>query len=104
MQPIYSAISAGRTFCATSVGINASTASVKIGFLIAWPHRMPGAVERGDMGDLRGAPCDFVPIFCDRAPESIRARAIKAGAVGLLTKPFDQKTLLDCVNSALHRS
>ena len=36
--------------------------------------------------------------------ESIRTRAIKAGAVGLLTKPFDQNTLLDCVNSALHRS
>jgi len=36
--------------------------------------------------------------------ERIRTRAIKAGAVSLLTKPFDQETLLDCVNLALHRS
>ena len=46
MQPTRSAISAGGTFCATSVGINASTASVKIGFLIAWPHRMLARVAR----------------------------------------------------------
>jgi hypothetical protein len=46
VQPTRSAISAGGTFCATSVGINASTASVKIGFLIAWPHRMLARVAR----------------------------------------------------------
>jgi hypothetical protein len=46
VQPTRSAISAGGTFCATSVGINASTALVKIGFRIAWPHRMLARVAR----------------------------------------------------------
>ena len=64
--------------------------------------RMPGMSGI----DLLIAAGHKVPVIMMTAfpDEGIRSRAIKAGAVGLLTKPFDQETLLDCVNSALHRS
>jgi len=64
--------------------------------------RMPGMSGI----DLLIAAGHKVPVIMMTAfpDEGIRSRAIKAGAVGLLTKPFDQETLLDCINSALHRS
>jgi FixJ family two-component response regulator len=48
-------------------------------------------------------PFIFITAFPD---ESIRARALKAGAICFLAKPFAGPTLIDCLNSALaeHRS
>jgi FixJ family two-component response regulator len=41
-------------------------------------------------------------IFITAFPEeSIRARALKAGAVCFLTKPFDRLTLIRCLDTAL---
>lgn len=33
--------------------------------------------------------------------EQLRAKAIEAGAVGFLTKPFDEKNFVDCLNAAI---
>jgi FixJ family two-component response regulator len=36
--------------------------------------------------------------------ETVRTKALRAGVIGYLTKPFTDAELLDCVNSALeHR-
>ena len=43
-------------------------------------------------------PFIFITAFPD---ESIRARALKAGAICFLAKPFAGPTLIDCLNSAL---
>ena len=41
-------------------------------------------------------------IFITAFPvESIRARALKAGAICFLTKPFDRRTLIKCLETAL---
>lgn len=37
------------------------------------------------------------------ADENLRASALKAGVIGLLTKPFKEKDLMGCINSALGR-
>ncbi len=43
-------------------------------------------------------------IFITAYPEeNIRARAMAAGAVGFLTKPFDGLTLIKCLDKALKR-
>jgi FixJ family two-component response regulator len=43
-------------------------------------------------------------IFITAFPEaSVRARAMKAGAIGFLAKPFTGSALLDCVKTALNR-
>jgi FixJ family two-component response regulator len=43
-------------------------------------------------------------IFITALPdERIRDQALKAGAVGLLTKPFDEGTLIKCLEAALQR-
>jgi FixJ family two-component response regulator len=43
-------------------------------------------------------------IFITAFPEaSVRARAMKAGAIGFLAKPFTGLALLDCVKTALNR-
>lgn len=43
-------------------------------------------------------------IFITAFPEeTIRARALKAGAIGFLTKPFDGRTLIRCLDTALER-
>ena len=36
--------------------------------------------------------------------EPVRARALKAGVVAYLTKPFTDDELLGCISSAVHRS
>ena len=51
--------------------------------LIAGGHRMP---------------IIFVSAFPD---EDIRARVLKAGACGFLTKPFSDESLLECLDKAL---
>jgi FixJ family two-component response regulator len=43
-------------------------------------------------------------IFMTAFPEeTIRARALKAGAICFLTKPFDRLTLIRCLDAALER-
>jgi FixJ family two-component response regulator len=43
-------------------------------------------------------------IFITAFPEaSIRARAMRAGAIGFLAKPFAGSALIDCVKTALNR-
>jgi FixJ family two-component response regulator len=36
--------------------------------------------------------------------EEIRTRALNAGVIGYLTKPFEEAALLDCIRSALDQS
>ena len=43
-------------------------------------------------------PIIFVTAFPD---ESIRARVLKAGACGFLTKPFSDESLIECLDKAL---
>src|ERR1700691_3702775 len=45
-------------------------------------------------------PFIFITAFPD---ESVRARALKAGAMGFLHKPFAGAALIDCVETALNR-
>jgi FixJ family two-component response regulator len=46
------------------------------------------------------APFIFITAFPE---ESVRARALKAGAVGFLAKPFAGPALINCVEAALNR-
>ena len=43
-------------------------------------------------------PTIFVTAFAD---EDIRARVLKAGAYGFLTKPFSDESLIECLDKAL---
>jgi FixJ family two-component response regulator len=45
-----------------------------------------------------GAPFIFITAFPD---ESVRARALKAGATGFLAKPFAAPSLIQCLDTAL---
>jgi FixJ family two-component response regulator len=45
-------------------------------------------------------PFVFITAFPD---ESVRARALKAGAIGFLAKPFAGPVLIDCIETALNR-
>jgi FixJ family two-component response regulator len=43
-------------------------------------------------------------IFITAVPdENVRARALKAGAIGFLAKPFAGPVLIDCIETALNR-
>jgi FixJ family two-component response regulator len=46
------------------------------------------------------APFIFITAFPE---ESVRARALKAGAIGFLAKPFAGPALINCVQAALNR-
>jgi FixJ family two-component response regulator len=46
------------------------------------------------------APFIFITAFPD---DSVRARALKAGAIGFLAKPFAGPTLINCIDTALAR-
>jgi FixJ family two-component response regulator len=48
----------------------------------------------------RRMPIIFITAFHE---ESIRARAMKAGAIGFLNKPFSGETLIACLDTALQR-
>ena len=48
----------------------------------------------------RRAPFIFITAFPD---ESVRARALKAGAIAFLAKPFAGPTLMKCLDAALNR-
>ena len=45
-----------------------------------------------------GTPIIFITAFPD---ETVEARAMKAGAIGFLSKPFDAPTLIRCLDAAL---
>jgi len=64
--------------------------------------QMPGlsGVELQSLLLARGhqTPIIFVTAFPE---EKTRARALEAGAVGFLSKPFDEERLIDCLNQAL---
>ena len=64
--------------------------------------QMPGlsGVDLQSLLLARGhhTPIIFVTAFPE---EKIRARALEAGAVGFLSKPFDEERLIDCLNQAL---
>ena len=46
----------------------------------------------------RQLPIIFITAFPE---ESVRARALEAGAVGFLSKPFDARTLIKCLDAAV---
>jgi len=46
------------------------------------------------------APFIFITAFPD---EGVRARAMKAGAIGFLAKPFAGAVLINCIETALNR-
>jgi FixJ family two-component response regulator len=48
----------------------------------------------------RRTPMIFITAFHE---ESVRARAMKAGAIGFLNKPFSGQTLIECLEMALKR-
>ena len=50
------------------------------------------------IADGHRTPIIFVTAFPD---ESIRARVLKAGACGFLTKPFSDESLIECLDRAL---
>jgi FixJ family two-component response regulator len=52
------------------------------------------------LADVFAAPTIFVTGFAD---EPTRMQALAAGATGFLTKPFGQKSLIDCLKTALIR-
>jgi FixJ family two-component response regulator len=45
-------------------------------------------------------PFIFITAFPD---DSVRSRALKAGAIGFLAKPFAGPALIDCIETALNR-
>ena len=53
------------------------------------------------MADGHRLPIIFVTAFPD---EKFRVRAMRAGAVGFLSKPFDESLLISCLDSALNPS
>ena len=66
--------------------------------------QMP-AMSGVELQDLLLAQGHHVPfIFITAFPdETVRARALKAGAICFLTKPFDRLTLIKCLDTALER-
>jgi FixJ family two-component response regulator len=46
----------------------------------------------------KGIPIIFITAFPD---EGIRTRALKAGAIGFLSKPFEGSSLIQCIDDAL---
>ena len=50
------------------------------------------------IADAQRTPIIFVTAFPD---EDIRARVLKAGAFGFLTKPFKDESLIECLDQAL---
>ena len=50
------------------------------------------------LADGHRTPIIFVTAFPD---ENIRARVLKAGALGFLTKPFSDQSLIECLDKAL---
>jgi FixJ family two-component response regulator len=64
--------------------------------------QMPG-MSGVDLQTLMLTSGHYVPfIFITAFPEAaIRARALKNGAIGFLSKPFDGQTMIECLDTAL---
>jgi FixJ family two-component response regulator len=64
--------------------------------------RMPGMsgadLQEHLIADGNATPVIFISASSD---EQIRARVLDAGAVGFLRKPFNEQSLIDCLNKAL---
>ena len=66
--------------------------------------RMPGMSGLELQDRLNAMPTRIPTIFITvDADESTRQRALAGGAIELLTKPFDDEVLLNCVRAALVR-
>ncbi|KLK89790.1 hypothetical protein AA309_29430 [Microvirga vignae] len=67
--------------------------------------QMPG-ISGIELQNLLIAQGQHIPIvFITAFPEErLRARLLKAGAVGFLDKPFDEQSLLQCIDMALKRA
>jgi FixJ family two-component response regulator len=64
--------------------------------------QMPGMSGLDLQNRLRLETYDTPIIFISAFPEErFRTRALNAGAVAFLSKPFDEQSLIDCINSAL---
>jgi FixJ family two-component response regulator len=65
--------------------------------------RMPGLsgidLQRHLIGQGRTVPIIFVTALTD---ERTRTRALSAGAIGFLGKPFDERCLIECLDTALN--
>ena len=65
-------------------------------------RRMPGMngadLQDRLIADGHRTPIIFVTAFPD---EDVRARVLKAGACGFLTKPFSDESLIECLDKAL---
>jgi FixJ family two-component response regulator len=97
-----------------SLGYAAHTFASADGFLQS-PHvndtacviadvQMPGMSGIELQSHLIAQGCSVPIIFITAFPEeSIRARALKAGAVCFLSKPFDGTILIECIDTALKR-
>lgn len=67
--------------------------------------QMPGMTGVELQGRLIAEGHRLPVIFITAFPEvNARAQAIAAGAIGFLTKPFDDQGLIACLNAALSRS
>jgi FixJ family two-component response regulator len=65
--------------------------------------RMPG-MSGADLQDVLIADGNRTPVIFISASldEQVRARVLDAGAYGFLHKPFDEQSLIDCLNRALN--
>jgi FixJ family two-component response regulator len=65
--------------------------------------RMPGMsgveLQCRLVAQCRTIPTIFITAFAD---ETTRARVLAAGAVGFLSKPFNEESLLNCLDKALN--
>jgi FixJ family two-component response regulator len=64
--------------------------------------RMPGMSGLELQAKLKAEQSNMPIIFITaHGDEKMRMQAMRAGAVDFLTKPFDEKVLLDCLEAAL---
>ena len=96
----------------TSLGLDAYTFASAEAFL-QWPHlehtscvitdlQMPGLngveLQKSLLAQGRRIPIVFVTAFPE---ERLRARAMEAGALGFLSKPFESETLITLIDQAI---
>lgn len=66
--------------------------------------QMPGMSGIDLQNALQRRGCDVPMIFITAFPEErLRRQAVASGALGFLTKPFDTRALMACVDTALER-
>jgi FixJ family two-component response regulator len=67
--------------------------------------QMPGMSGFDLQARLRDDGFDTPIIFVSAFPEErYRTRALNAGAIAFLGKPFEEQSLVECINAALNRS